>query len=209
MSPETLRLWQRRDEVDAGVKPGVTTDAAAEIKRLQKENAELRKANEIVKAASVVFETHGAGRGARRAHVEADVHHALRQGGRAAERSCRPAVRSRDGWSHSSTEESCLCRVTVNLACRDPHLSSSVQDPRSGSERPHAPPPAEDRWGAKGRTVGTMWTVLVILLVAWVVLSIVGFAFEGLLWLAIIGIVLFVGTVIFGILRSRARRTKA
>ncbi|MCB1299293.1 MAG: transposase [Microthrixaceae bacterium] len=34
MSPETLRLWQRRYEVDAGVKPGLTTDAAAEIKRL-------------------------------------------------------------------------------------------------------------------------------------------------------------------------------
>ena len=55
MSPETLRLWQRRYEVDAGVKPGLTTDAAAEVKRLQKENAELRKANEILKAASVFF----------------------------------------------------------------------------------------------------------------------------------------------------------
>lgn len=55
MSPETLRLWQRRYEVDAGVKRGLTTDAAAEIKRLRKENAELRKANEILKAASVFF----------------------------------------------------------------------------------------------------------------------------------------------------------
>ena len=55
MSAETLRLWQRRYEVDAGVKPGLSTDAAAEIKRLQKENAELRKANEILKAASVFF----------------------------------------------------------------------------------------------------------------------------------------------------------
>ncbi|MET4159595.1 transposase [Agromyces sp. PvR057] len=55
MSAETLRLWQRRYEVDAGVKPGLTTDAAAEIKRLQKEVAELRKANEILKAASVFF----------------------------------------------------------------------------------------------------------------------------------------------------------
>lgn len=54
-----------------------------------------------------------------------------------------------------------------------------------------------------------MWTVLIILLVAWAVLSIVGFAFEGLLWLAIIGIVLFVGTVIFGIIRQRARGKKA
>lgn len=53
-----------------------------------------------------------------------------------------------------------------------------------------------------------MWTVLVILLVLWVVLSIVGFAFQGLLWLGVIGIVLFVGTIIFGVIRQRARRTK-
>ncbi len=55
MSPETLRLWQRRLEVDAGAKPGVTTEAAQRIKQLEKENAELRKANEILKAASVFF----------------------------------------------------------------------------------------------------------------------------------------------------------
>ena len=58
------------------------------------------------------------------------------------------------------------------------------------------------------RTVRDMWTVLLILLVAWVVLSIVGFVFDGLMWLGIIGIVLFVGTVIFGIIRQRARRPK-
>ena len=55
MSPETLRLWQRRYEVDAGGKPGVTTEAAQRIKQLEKENAELRKANEILKAASMFF----------------------------------------------------------------------------------------------------------------------------------------------------------
>ncbi|MFT4212676.1 MAG: hypothetical protein QM626_12490 [Microbacterium sp.] len=53
-----------------------------------------------------------------------------------------------------------------------------------------------------------MWTVLLILLVAWVILSVVGFAFKGLLWLAIIGIVLFIGTAIFGALRQRARNKK-
>ena len=55
MSPETLRIWQRRYEVDAGVKPGLTTEAAARIKELEKEVSELRKANEILKAASVFF----------------------------------------------------------------------------------------------------------------------------------------------------------
>ena len=55
MSPETLRIWQRRHKVDAGVQPGLTTEAAAETKQLQRENAELRKANEILTAASVFF----------------------------------------------------------------------------------------------------------------------------------------------------------
>lgn len=45
MSPEMLRLWQRRYEVDHGKRSGVTT----EIKRLQRENAERRKANEILR----------------------------------------------------------------------------------------------------------------------------------------------------------------
>lgn len=43
MSPETLRLWHSRYEVDAGVKPGATTDAAAEIKRLQRRTPSFAK----------------------------------------------------------------------------------------------------------------------------------------------------------------------
>lgn len=54
------------------------------------------------------------------------------------------------------------------------------------------------------RTMDDMWTVVVILLVAWAVLSIVGFVFHGLLWLALIGIVLFVGTLVFGFVRRRS-----
>lgn len=42
VGPESLRVWVRRAEVDAGVKPGVTSQEAAEIKRLKRENAELR-----------------------------------------------------------------------------------------------------------------------------------------------------------------------
>lgn len=47
-------------------------------------------------------------------------------------------------------------------------------------------------------------TLLVVLLVVWLVLAIVGFVIEGLVWLAIIGIVLFIGTGILGMLRRRA-----
>ncbi len=56
------------------------------------------------------------------------------------------------------------------------------------------------------RTVANMWTTLLVLLVVWVVLAIVGFTFQGLLWLAIIGIVLFVATLIFGAIRTRTGR---
>jgi transposase len=54
-SAETVRTWVRRDEVDAGRRPGVTTDASAELVRLKRENAELRRANEILKAAAAFF----------------------------------------------------------------------------------------------------------------------------------------------------------
>lgn len=51
-SSEQLRQWVRQAEVDQGMRPGVTTEEAVEIKRLKRENAELRRANEILKAAS-------------------------------------------------------------------------------------------------------------------------------------------------------------
>jgi len=52
---ETLRKWVRQAEVDAGTRPGVSSEESAEIRRLKRENAELRRANEIIKAASVFF----------------------------------------------------------------------------------------------------------------------------------------------------------
>jgi transposase len=55
VNPETLRDWVRRAEVDDGERPGITTEQAVEITRLRKENAELERANEILKAASAFF----------------------------------------------------------------------------------------------------------------------------------------------------------
>jgi transposase len=54
-TPETLRKWVRQAEVDVGRRPGVTSEESAEIRRLKRENAELRRANEILKAASAFF----------------------------------------------------------------------------------------------------------------------------------------------------------
>jgi transposase len=54
-SAETLRGWVRQAEVDGGVRPGTTSAEAERIKELERENRELRRANEILKAASAFF----------------------------------------------------------------------------------------------------------------------------------------------------------
>ena len=54
-APETLRKWVRRAEVDAGQRPGLTTAEHDQIKALRRENAELRRANEILKSAAAFF----------------------------------------------------------------------------------------------------------------------------------------------------------
>jgi transposase len=51
VGPESLCKWRRQSQVDSGQRPGMTTAESAEIRRLRKENADLRRANEILKAA--------------------------------------------------------------------------------------------------------------------------------------------------------------
>jgi len=55
LNRETLRVWVRRAEVDQGTRRGLTTDERARMKELERENKELRRANEILKAASAFF----------------------------------------------------------------------------------------------------------------------------------------------------------
>ena len=52
---ETLRNWVRQAERDAGQRPGTTTDERERIRRLERENRELRQANEILRKASAYF----------------------------------------------------------------------------------------------------------------------------------------------------------
>lgn len=54
-SAETLRGWVRQAEVDGGTRSGVTTADAERLKELEREVKELRRANEILKAASAFF----------------------------------------------------------------------------------------------------------------------------------------------------------
>ena len=52
---ETVRKWVRQAQVDAGARPGTTTEESAELKKLRREVAELRRANAILKTASAFF----------------------------------------------------------------------------------------------------------------------------------------------------------
>jgi len=53
--PQTLHEWVRRQEVDAGTRQGLTSAEHERIKALERENKELRRANEILKLASAFF----------------------------------------------------------------------------------------------------------------------------------------------------------
>lgn len=54
-TPTTLLDWIKRSEVNNGTRPGVTTEERERLKALEKENRELRRANEILKSASAFF----------------------------------------------------------------------------------------------------------------------------------------------------------
>ncbi|SCF41704.1 transposase, partial [Micromonospora marina] len=53
--PEALRTWVKQAEVDAGVRPGTTSSDAERIAALERENRELRRANQILKSAASFF----------------------------------------------------------------------------------------------------------------------------------------------------------
>ena len=53
--PDSLRNWVQQARIDAGAAPGLTTDERARLAELERENRELRRADEILKAASVFF----------------------------------------------------------------------------------------------------------------------------------------------------------
>lgn len=55
VSAETLRKWVRQAEVDTGARPGVRSEELKELTRLRRENAELRRANEILQSAACFF----------------------------------------------------------------------------------------------------------------------------------------------------------
>jgi transposase len=52
---ESLRIWVKQTQIDAGKRPGLTSEEREELKRLRKENFELQRANDILQAAATFF----------------------------------------------------------------------------------------------------------------------------------------------------------
>jgi transposase len=55
INPDTLRGWVKQAQIDNGSRPGTTTVDAGRVRQLEKENAELRRANAILRTASAFF----------------------------------------------------------------------------------------------------------------------------------------------------------
>lgn len=89
----------------------------------------------------------------------------------------------------------------------DPTLITATDPTRPFDEDPEWEP-RDHKTPPRGRMVegGAVMGLILALLVLWLVFVVVGFAFKALLWLAIIGIVLFITTGVLGALRGRSSR---
>lgn len=81
--------------------------------------------------------------------------------------------------------------------------SASVAPEYDGRHRPYSSRPWGPPKGARPWQTGVMWTVVLVLLAAWLILSILGLIIKGLLWLFVIGAILFVVTAVFGGVKGR------
>jgi transposase len=55
INPDSLREWVHQAEIEQGTRPGLTTDDRERLRELERENRELRRANEILKSAATFF----------------------------------------------------------------------------------------------------------------------------------------------------------
>ncbi|MDJ0346422.1 IS3 family transposase [Streptomyces sp. H10-C2] len=119
---ESLRNWVRQAEVDAGAKPGVTTEESAQLKALKRENAELKRANDILKAAA--FFLRGRARPATHTLVAFIDEHRDRFGG--VEPICR-TLTEHDCSIHPSTYYAHKKNVRSARAVRDAELIALIK----------------------------------------------------------------------------------
>ncbi|WSA04903.1 IS3 family transposase (plasmid) [Streptomyces sp. NBC_00841] len=121
IGPESLRNWVRQAEVDAGARTGTTTEESAQLKALKKEVAELKRANEILKAAARFFR--GRARPATHTLVAFIDEHRDRFGG--VEPICR-TLTEHDCSIHPSTYYAHKKRLPSARALRDAELAPLI-----------------------------------------------------------------------------------
>jgi hypothetical protein len=92
------------------------------------------------------------------------------------------------------------CSVDMVPQTVDSGLVASALEVADGRRQP-------GRFASVEQQRWVMLVFLIVLLVLWLVLTIVGFAIKGLIWLAIIGIVLFLGTSAIGYVRRKAAKS--
>ncbi|MGH3430262.1 MAG: IS3 family transposase [Terriglobales bacterium] len=122
ISQETLRRWIEQTEIDVGAKPGVTTVTQEEIRRLKRENAELRRANEILKTASAFF-----GGGARPPHDEMIAYIDMYRDQFGVEFICRTLGASQRGFLTSRGYRAAKTRPVSGRALRDEALIPEIE----------------------------------------------------------------------------------
>jgi transposase len=113
---ETLRRWVRQAERDAGQRGGLTTDERGELKRLQREHFELKRANEILKKASAYF-----------AQAELDR-------------------RGKSWWVSSTTTARRMGSSRSVASCRTPRRRTTGIGPASSIRRNDPRGPSGTRW---------------------------------------------------------------
>ncbi|WP_331767886.1 IS3 family transposase [Embleya sp. NBC_00896] len=123
VGPESLRNWVRQAEVDAGGRPGTTTEESAQLKALKRENAELKRANEILKAAA--FFLRGRARPATHTLVAFIDEHRDRFGG--VEPICT-VLTTHDCGIHPSTYYAFKKRAPSARSVRDAELTALIEE---------------------------------------------------------------------------------
>jgi len=123
-TPETLRKWVRREEIDTGRRGGLTSDQRARMKELERENRELRRANEILRKASAreADPSRLPERAQRDAVLEKEIQRVWTEH--------RRIYGARKAWRHLQREGFRVARCTVERLMRNLGLAGAVRGRR-------------------------------------------------------------------------------
>lgn len=133
---ETLRKWVRQDQVDVGARPGTTTEESTQIKAMKKEIAELKRANEILKAAASFFADKRRKSSAARTIRDAELKTLIQDAYKANYR----VYGARKIWRHLNRQGQPVARCTVERLMRGLGITGAIRGKKvitTIPDRPH------------------------------------------------------------------------